>query len=243
MFKRQITDYLNAHGFERLSPKAVLFDMDGVLYDSMPNHAVSWHESMSRYGLDMKPEEAYTYEGMRGVETIKLLARRQWGRELSDAEAAEMYAAKAEAFSSCPPAKVMPGTRELMLKAKAAGLQIVVVTGSGQRSLLGKLEQEFKGLVQADKVVTSFDVKRGKPAPEPYLCGMRKAGIMPWEGIVVENAPLGVRAGVAAKVFTVAVNTGPLPDSDLAQEGASLVFKSMADFSGAWDDLFRDIKA
>lgn len=237
MFRKQINDYLEKHGFEAFCPKAVLFDMDGVLYDSMPNHAVSWHESMSRYGLAMRPEEAYTYEGMRGVETIKLLARRQWNRELTDKEASDMYATKAEVFSSCPVAPVMDGVKELMRKVKRAGLQIVIVTGSGQKSLLGKLEREFKGLVCADKIVTSFDVRRGKPDPEPYLCGMMKAGIEPWQGIVVENAPLGVRAGVAANLFTVAVNTGPLPDGDLTREGANLIFHDMPAFRDAWDEF------
>jgi len=80
-------------------------------------------------------------------------------------------------------------------------------------------------------------VRHGKPDPEPYLCGMKKAGINPWQGIVVENAPLGVRAGVAANIFTVAVNTGPLPDSDLAQEGANLIFHDMPAFRDAWDEF------
>lgn len=241
MFQKAINEYLEKHGFGAFSPKAVLFDMDGVIYDSMPSHAVSWHKSMLGYGLDMKPEEAYAYEGMRGVETIKLLARRQWGRELSDQEAADMYATKSEVFSSCPPAGKMDGVEELMRKVKAAGMQIVVVTGSGQRSLLGKLEHDFHGLIQGDRIVTSFDVSHGKPDPEPYQCGMGKAGIKPWEGIVVENAPLGVRAGVAAGIFTVAVNTGPLPDKALADEGANLVFPSMPAFRDAWDELIEAV--
>ena len=102
MFETEIYQYMKKHGLEAFTPKAVLFDMDGVLYDSMPNHAKSWHESMAKFGLDMAPEEAYTYEGMRGVETIKLLAKRQWGRDLTDDEAAKMYEKKSEAFRACP---------------------------------------------------------------------------------------------------------------------------------------------
>ena len=60
--------------------------------------------------------------------------------------------------------------------------------------------------------------------------GLAKCGVNPWEAIVVENAPLGVEAGVAARIFTVAVNTGPLPDSVLREKGANLVFKSMRAF-------------
>ena len=234
MFENEINLYLEKHGIEAFTPKAVLFDMDGVLYDSMPFHARSWHESMARFGIDMAPEEAYAYEGMRGVETIKLLVRRQFGKDISDEEAARMYDAKSEAFRLCPKAEKMEGVEELMRKIKAGGLKIVVVTGSGQKSLLDRLEEDFHGLVSRNLVVTSFDVKHGKPDPEPYLTGLAKAGIKSSEGIVVENAPLGVRAAVAAGIFTVAVNTGPLPDKALADEGANVVLPSMSALRDAW---------
>ena len=237
MYEKEIEKYLERHGFGTFSPKAVLFDMDGVLYDSMPNHAYSWHKSMAALGITMPPEDAYKYEGMRGVETIKLMARQQWGRELTDEEAQKMYGEKARVFSECPTAKVMDGVQDLQCMMKADGMKIVVVTGSGQRSLLDKLVKDFDGLVSPELIVSSFDVSRGKPDPEPYLKGMEKAGVKPWEAIVVENAPLGVRAGVAADVFTVAVNTGPLPDSMLADEGAAIVFRRMADFRDSWDTL------
>ena len=234
MFENEINLYLEKHGIEAFTPKAVLFDMDGVLYDSMPFHARSWHESMARFGIDMAPEEAYAYEGMRGVETIKLLVKRQFGKDISDEEAARMYDAKSEAFRLCPKAEKMEGVEELMRKIKAGGLKIVVVTGSGQKSLLDRLEEDFHGLVSRNLVVTSFDVKHGKPDPEPYLTGLAKAGIKSSEGIVVENAPLGVRAAVAAGIFTVAVNTGPLPDKALADEGANVVLPSMSALRDAW---------
>ena len=235
MFENEINLYLEKHGIEAFTPKAVLFDMDGVLYDSMPFHARSWHESMARFGIDMAPEEAYAYEGMRGVETIKLLVKRQFGKDISDEEAARMYDAKSEAFHLCPKAEKMDGVEELMRKIKAGGLKIVVVTGSGQKSLLDRLEEDFHGLVSRNLVVTSFDVKHGKPDPEPYLTGLAKAGIKPSEGIVVENAPLGVRAAVAAGIFTAAVNTGPLPDKALADEGANVVLPSMPALRDAWE--------
>ena len=234
MFEKEIKIYLEKHGFEAFEPKAVLFDMDGVIYDSMPNHAVSWHKAMTSYGLDMKPEDAYKYEGMRGVETIKLLAREQWHKELSDEEASEMYSEKSRLFSLCPKAKKMRGVEVLMEKIKASGLKIVVVTGSSQRTLLDKLVDDFHGLISKDLMITSFDVTHGKPDPEPYICGMKKAGIKPWEGIVVENAPLGVRAAVAANIFTVAVNTGPLPDKMLSDEGANVIFPDMPSFRDEW---------
>ena len=238
---KAITQYLEKHGFEALCPKAVLFDMDGVIYDSMPNHAISWHDSMKDFGLDMPYEGAYTYEGMKGVETIKLLAREQWHKELTDEEAKEMYAHKAALFAhhcELTPAHIMPGIKTLMQQIKEQGKKICVVTGSAQHALLDKLLVDFEGLLREELIVTAFDVTHGKPNPEPYLKGMMKCGVAPWETIVVENAPLGVQAAVAAQCFTIAVNTGPLRDEELWQQGANMVFPRMTDLSDAWRSLF-----
>ena len=134
-YQLSIVNYITKHGFGQFSPKAVLFDMDGVIYDSMPNHSVSWHDSMNDFGLDMPYEGAYQYEGMRGVETIKTLARAQWNRELSDEEAKKMYAHKAEVFAhqcQLTPARIMPGIKDLMQHIKDNGWKICVVTGSAQ---------------------------------------------------------------------------------------------------------------
>lgn len=242
MYCDEIEQYKQKHGFGTFCPKAVLFDMDGVLYDSMPNHARSWHASMASFGIDMSEAEAYKFEGMRGVETIKIKAREQWGREISDEESQRMYEEKSRIFSTQPEALVMEGVMELQRMMKACGMKIVVVTGSGQHSLLAKLVDDFQGLVEPDMIVSSFDVSRGKPHPEPYLKGLAKAGVQPWEAIVVENAPLGVRAAVAARIFTVAVNTGPLPSEMLSVEGASLVFGSMIDFRDHWDELLKSVE-
>ncbi|MBO6143805.1 MAG: HAD-IA family hydrolase [Prevotella sp.] len=229
--------YLKKHGFGQFRPRAVLFDMDGVIYNSMPNHAKSWHESMATFGLDMPPEGAYLYEGMRGVETIKLLARKQWNRELSDEEAARMYEVKSATFAKCPPPEKMDGIMSLMQQIKDSGMRICVVTGSGQHTLLDKLTVAFEGLIERDYIVTAYDVKHGKPAPDPYLAGMQKTGTAPWETIVVENAPLGVRAAVAAKCFTIAANTGPLADETLLEAGADMVLPSIAALSDYWPML------
>ena len=237
-----IQQYLEKHGFERFCPKAVLFDMDGVIYDSMPNHSCSWSQAMADFGLEMPPSGAYEYEGMRGVETIQKLARKQWGREVSEEEAQKMYAHKSELFAACKPAELMPGIQQLMEQIKACGLKICIVTGSAQHVLLDKLESDLQGLVSKDLMVTAFDVKHGKPAPEPYLKGIEKCGVHPWEAMVVENAPLGVRAAVAAQCFTIAVNTGPLPDEMLANEGANLIFPRMTALSDAWHSIMECIK-
>lgn len=66
--------FLERHNYPALTPKAVLFDMDGVLFDSMPNHASSWAKVCTDFGLNMTPEEAYMHEGRTGEATIQILA-------------------------------------------------------------------------------------------------------------------------------------------------------------------------
>ena len=238
MYCLAIKKYLEDYGFEAFSPKAVLFDMDGVLYDSMPNHAIAWQESMAKCGLQMTADDAYATEGARGIDTIREMVKRQQGRIIDEAEAQRMYDIKTQIFHSLPEAPVMPGILPLMAQIHGDGLTIGVVTGSGQRPLIQRILKDFGRFVDEACITTAYDVTQGKPAPDPYLMGLQKVGaLMPYEAIVVENAPLGVRSGHAAHILTVAVNTGPLPDEELLVAGANLIFPDMQAFSDHWHDL------
>ena len=238
MFENEVKQYLLKHGFERFAPQAVLFDMDGVLYNSMPNHAVAWQQSMARFGIHMTAADSYATEGARGVDTIVKFVKEQQGRDISLDEAQRMYDVKADIFHHMPTAPVFPGVIDIMRKIKASGMGICIVTGSGQRPLLKRLTDDFGEFIDDCHIVSAYDVERGKPAPDPYLMGMRKTGCTePWQAIVVENAPLGVAAGSAARCFTVGINSGPLPDEALSGNGADIVLPSMEVFADNWEQL------
>lgn len=237
MFKKAINDYLKTHHHTALRLKATLFDMDGVLFDSMKNHAEAWNRAMKLYHMDLSKEEAYMHEGRTGAATINIVSTRERGYTASEEEIQEIYQTKSDIFNQLPKAERMPGAFEVLSKIKNDGFTPMVVTGSGQLSLLDKLNHHFPGIFQKELMVTAFDVKYGKPNPEPYLMALQKAGIAANEAIVIENAPLGVQAGVAAGIFTIAVNTGPLPDSALLEQGANLLFSSMNEFNENWEQL------
>jgi HAD superfamily hydrolase (TIGR01509 family) len=236
MYKQAIQAYLAARSYQRINLKAMLFDMDGVLYDSMPYHAIAWHESMAAHGYHMSIEEGYLHEGRTGAGTIRLICQRQ-GIHLTDEVIEALYKEKADAFQSFPEAEPMPGSYELLQKIVRDGLRPMLVTGSGQPTLLESLNVHFPNMFRRDRMVTAFDVKYGKPHPEPYLMALEKGRLQPWEAFVVENAPLGVEAAHAAGLFTVAVNTGPLPDACLLDAGANLLFADMSALCEAWDDI------
>ena len=229
---------ISSFGKTGVSPKVVLFDMDGVLYDSMPNHGVAWQRAMKEFGIHFTLEDSYATEGARGVDTIRKYAKAQLGKELSEEEAQQMYDVKAHYFHEMPEAKVFDGVIDLMQKIKASGLKIGIVTGSAQLPLIERVTRDFGEFVTKDQITTAYDVKRGKPNPDPYLMGLKKAGnYLPEEGIVVENAPLGVHAGVAAGCYTVAINSGPLPDAILLDEGANILFPTICEFADNWELL------
>ena len=248
MYRSNIEHYLRKFGFDRFAPKAVLFDMDGVIYDSMPAHAYAWNKATSEFGLRFTQQDTFTHEGMRGEEVIAACMREQKGREATEEEIRTIYARKAEIimteFGDLP---LMPGTKELMQKLKAAGLLIVVVTGSGQPSTLKRIVTDYAGLVSPDLIISSKDCTHGKPHPQPYLMGLERAGralgrrlpLSPWEAIVVENAPMGIQSGVAARIFTIGVNTGPLADQLLWDAGADLVIKPMTELRDRIDTLIH----
>lgn len=235
--KNEIKQYLKEHGFGLFCPKAVLFDMDGVLYDSMPLHAIAWQESMKKFGIHMTTADAYATEGARGIDTIRLFVKQQQGKDISLEEAQRMYDEKTRLFHAMPEAPIFDGVFSIMEKIQRSGMTVNVVTGSGQRPLIERLLHDFRQYLDEDHITTAYDVKRGKPYPDPYLTGLRKAGnLQPNEGIVVENAPLGVRAGVSAGIFTVAINSGPLPDTSLLDEGANVLYDTMTQLVDDWDN-------
>ena len=254
MFQEAIQHYLNTHHHSHIHLKAVLFDMDGVLFDSMKNHATAWHEAMKRYGMHMTREEAYMHEGRTGASTINIISLRERGHEATEEEIKQLLfgwkvvkhvksnaivLAKDDMTIGVEP---MPGALEVLHKIQQNGLTPMVVTGSGQHSLLDKLNHSYPGIFKQELMVTAFDVKYGKPNPEPYLMALKKANIQANEAIVIENAPLGIQAGVGAGIFTIAVNTGPLSDKILLDEGANYLFPSMKAFNENWDRLYIQLK-
>ena len=219
------------------SLRAVLFDMDGVLFDSMPAHCRSWVEAAHEQGLMMEPEDVYLFEGQTGGYTIDLLYQRTHQREATPEERTHLYQRKTELFVRYDEGHAIPDIEQVLEQVR--DLRRLVVTGSSQASLLDRLDKAFPHTFTPELMVTGKDVQIGKPNPEPYLQGLRKAGVSPSEAIVIENAPMGVQSASRAGIFTIAVNTGPLADEILWNEGADLVLHSMSELASALPTLRR----
>ena len=226
-FIPQIKKYLQARHFNAVQPVAALIDMDGTLYDSMGNHASAWHRMVTELGIDMPRDEFYMYEGRTGAATLDIIFQRAYGRNATDEEKTELYHRKTVYFQELPDVNPMPGAQQMIDTLIKAGLRRVLVTGSGQSSLINRLDNDFPGAFTPQLRVTSRDVTKGKPHPEPFLKAMQLARVRPSQAIAIENAPLGVKSACDAGAFTIAVTTGPIPREALEEAGAAVIFSSM----------------
>lgn len=233
MYTSVIERFLERNDYINLTPRAALIDMDGTLYDSMPSHARAWRQMLGEIGIDMPADDFFRYEGRTGASTIDLVFQQALGRHATETEMKELYRRKTEIFAALPPVDPMPGADSMLGFLESVGIKRVLVTGSGQSSLLNRLNHDYPGAFATEMRVTSRDVKQGKPAPEPYFKAMELAGVKPNECMVIENAPLGVEAGHASGAFTIGINTGPLDRAELSEAGADIVFDTMTEFADA----------
>lgn len=193
--------------------RAVLFDYDGVLVDSMPYHVAAWREVMARYDVAISPEEIYLEEGGRTEEVAAELFRRR-DRDVSAELLREIVAAKRDRYLANNKTSLVEGALPLLTRLKDDGYRLGLVTGSILPQVEGTLGQEVKTML--DCIITSEDVGRGKPDPEPFLLAARRLSVAPEACLVIENAPLGIRAARAAGMWVVAVLT-TLPAHHLSE--------------------------
>lgn len=207
--------------------KAVLFDLDGVIADTMGLHYEAYRQAFARYGLQVTPLEIYELEGMPSREVGKALVKRK-GARLTDEQILKAIEDKREIYRAlaAKDARTFPGVPETLKMLRKNGIKLALVTGSNLKTVSGVLKKI--GLEQAfDIVISGDDTPRGKPYPDPYLKGMERLGIPPANCVVVENAPLGLEAAKAAGVDYVIGVTTTLPAEYL--KGADDIMPAFAD--------------
>ncbi len=234
-----IKKYLSESSFTSFNLKSIIFDMDGVLFDTMPNHASAWIKSMSNHGVIFSEEDAYIHEGRTGKGTIQFAIYKQYGREATEEEINAIYTEKKYIFESLPAGEVMDGAYSFLENITKLGIKSMIVTGSKQAGSLSRIKSVYGCFFDDASIVSGNDVRIGKPDPEPYLMALKKGNLLRNEAIVIENAPLGIQSAKRAGLFVIAVNTGPLCDEVLYESGADLVFKSLVDLNKRWNDIYE----
>lgn len=203
--------------------KAFLFDCDGVIADTMGDHAATWLKAFAEEGLPL--EAAWVFES-EGTPT-RTLARSFLGRLgaiRGDERAEKIGQSKERHFARNHRPRIYPGIGDILSLIERRGLPFALVSGgtkmSLERSLPPMLVRRFRILVSAD------DVTEGKPSPEPYLKAANLLAVEPRHCLVIENAPMGIRAAKAAGMRCIALCT-TLPAARLS--GADATAKDHAE--------------
>jgi beta-phosphoglucomutase len=199
--------------------RSVLFDMDGVILDSMPRHSEAWIEVLGEYGVRLEPMDIYRREGMSGRESIIDIFSEKGIEYPGDDEYGRILEKKLEIFER-QSVGVFPLVEEILAFLKGKRVGMVLVTGSLRRSVDRALPSRIRGYFNA--AVTADDVASGKPHPEPYISALRLAGGDADGALAVENAPMGIRSAVSAGIRCIALATS-LSEEHLRE--ASLVLR------------------
>jgi mannitol-1-/sugar-/sorbitol-6-phosphatase len=202
---------------------ALLFDMDGVLIDSTPAVARVWHRWAVEHGFD--PETVvHMAHGRPSRTTIRELLPNADPHDI-DREDRKVERWEIEDLDGVV---LLPGARQLL---DILPPERWTVATSCTRPL-AEVRLRAAGLPIPRTMITSSDVKIGKPDPEPYLKAAAKLGFAASDCIVVEDAPAGVRAGKAAGAKVIAFLT-TMPRRDLEDAGADWIVQDCADIAAS----------
>ena len=213
--------------------KTLIFDMDGVLVDSMPYHVEAMQHIFDQMDVYMDQQIIYEREGEKTIEIVRLLLEKAGiDDDRFDLEAiVEQYIAEFNLIVVLHAFEGMPECLEV-LKHRYT---LAVVSGSDKPIVHNILKRMYPGLFSV--VVTGDDVVNGKPAPDPYLKAVEMLAMQKSECIVIENAPVGVQAAKAAGLCCIAVPTYLEPDklhqADLVVTDHDLLIDLLLDLRSA----------
>ncbi|MBS0264854.1 MAG: HAD family phosphatase [Planctomycetes bacterium] len=208
-------------------PRAVIFDMDGVLVDSYQAHWQSWHFMADELGRGLTEEQFLTTFGRTSREIIA----EHWGADaLTPAQIADFDQRKEALYRELVDKDfpAMDGARELLQALSQAGFRLAVGS-SGPPANVALTVERLGAQAYFHALVNGKDVKRGKPDPEVFLTAAARLGVEPAYCAVVEDAPVGIAAANAAGMTSIALlSTGHTLESVAA---AKHVVKSLRELT------------
>nr|WP_315428861.1 HAD family phosphatase [uncultured Albidiferax sp.] len=191
--------------------KALIFDMDGTMIDSMPHHASTWQDFAQKHGIDMAIDELMRRTtGRTGLECVRLLLDQP---DMDDALAWELVHEKERLYRDIfgPIFKEVAGFSAFYAATRTRGLKVGVGTAGDIHNVefaLGHL----KMAPPPDAIARGDEGLSGKPTPAIFLAAAERVGIAPEHCIVFEDAPFGIEAARRAGMRAVGICTTNTPE-------------------------------
>lgn len=234
-------------------PRAVLFDLDGVIIDSMQWYAEAWQTAFKERGITIDGLLPYEREGEDKKETVRFVFEQKGNGTPDSAEVEKIVDRVEELYRAKFTPTLGPGAAELLTALKAKGVLLALVTGSRQ-SLIDKCKCADRVFDLFDVIVTGELGGRGKPYPDPYSAAVkmisekanRAVQDMSADCYVVENAPFGIKSAKSANLTCFGVKgSSPLSLQHLQGAGADFVCKDMKELAQylLWVDSNLPLKA
>ena len=214
--------------------KAVIFDLDGSLVDSMWMWREIDVEFLGARGLELPEDFQQKIEGMSFTETARYSIER-FGLTESVEELKEIWNGMAlDKYSHEVGFK--PGAEQFLKRCKELGLPMGIAT-SNSRELVQAVSDSLGLAKYIDVVVTACEVNRGKPAPDVYLAAAKKLGAAPKDCLVFEDVPAGILAGKNAGMTVCAVED--FYSMDLTEEKRRLADYYITDYRQVLEDTYQ----
>jgi beta-phosphoglucomutase len=208
----------------------IIFDMDGVLIDSMPAHIGAWKRAFGDYGIIADENELAHLEGANYNQHFEHFEKLT-GRTIDEQMRKDIHDIKLRYFHEYDIRPFMIIDKLQLIRG--AGVRCAIASGSMRELVLEILERHFKGIF--DCILTGDDVTRSKPDPEIYLKALSCVGGTEADTLVIENAPLGIQAAKAAGLKVYAISTS-IPIDEL--KGADMTFPG---HEGLFRQLFDEL--
>lgn len=214
--------------------KAVIFDIDGTLVDSVDLHARAWQETFRHFGKDIPYERVRHQIGKGGDQLMPVFFSKEEVEELGS----EMEKYRGELYQRdyLPRVRAFPNVRELFLRIKADGKRIALAS-SAKEDELGAYKKitNIEDLVEEE--TSSDDADKSKPHPDIFEAVMeRLGGIEPLEAMVIGDTPYDAEAAGKAGLRTIGVLCGGFPEAELMAAGCVQIYKDPADLLARYEE-------